>query len=236
MIGKYIKYLEFLSTWRKYKSFGSERFPMNWKEKKPCLYDKTKETNFDRHYVYHPAWAVRVLAETKPKKHVDISSSLSFSATLSAFLPVEFYDYRPANIQLDNLKSQEADLTALPFKDGSVQSLSCMHTVEHIGLGRYGDPIDPDGDLKAIRELTRVLAPDGDLLFVVPIGKSKIVFNAHRIYSYEQIMEYFRTLKLVEFSLIPENARDGGLIRNADPKLADNEHYACGCFWFRKLI
>lgn len=208
---------------------------MNWSEKKPCLYDKTEQTNFDRHYIYHPAWAARILAETKPNTHVDIASTLNFSAIASAFVPIEFYDYRPANLELTNLKSSAADLTALPFKDGSVQSLSCMHTVEHIGLGRYGDPIDPDGDLKAIRELTRVLATTGDLLFVVPIGNPRIVFNAHRIYSYEQIMGYFRTLKLIEFSLIPENARDGGLIRNADPKLADVEHYGCGCFWFKKL-
>ena len=234
-MGKYIKYLEFLKTWRKFKSFGSGRFPMDWQERKPCLYDNTEITNFDRHYVYHPAWAARILAETKPKTHVDIASTLNFSTIVSAFIPTEFYDYRPANLQLDNLKSAEADLTALPFKDGSIQSLSCMHTVEHIGLGRYGEPIDPDGDLKAIRELTRVLATGGDLLFVVPIGKPKIIFNAHRIYSYEQIMGYFSTSKLIEFSLIPENVRDGALIRNADPKLADAEHYGCGCFWFKKL-
>ncbi|MBI2476215.1 MAG: DUF268 domain-containing protein [Candidatus Taylorbacteria bacterium] len=232
---QYLKYLEFLSNWRKFKSFGNERFAMDWNERKPCLGDKTKQTGFDRHYVYHPAWAARVLAETKPKTHTDISSTLTFGVIVSAFLPVEFYDYRPAALELDNLKSAAADLTALPFKDGSVQSLSCMHTVEHIGLGRYGEPLDPDGDLKAIGELMRVLAPKGDLLFVAPVGKPKIVFNAHRVYAYGQIMEYFSKLKLVEFSLIPEDARDGGLIRNADPKLADLERYGCGCFWFKKL-
>ncbi|MDO8483139.1 MAG: hypothetical protein Q7S86_04975, partial [bacterium] len=103
MIRKYTKYFEFLKNWREFKSFGSKRFSMKWGEKKPCLYDKTAETYFDRHYIYHPAWAARVLAETKPKIHVDIASTLSFSAIVSAFLPIEFYDYRPANLTLSNL-------------------------------------------------------------------------------------------------------------------------------------
>ena len=52
-----------------------------------------------------------------------------------------------------------------------------MHVIEHIGLGRYGDEMDPDGDLKAIDELKRVLSRKGDLLFVVPVGKPKIMYN-----------------------------------------------------------
>ncbi|MDO8482551.1 MAG: DUF268 domain-containing protein, partial [bacterium] len=133
-----------------------------------------------------------------------------------------------------NLKSAKADLMALPFRDGSIESLSCMHTVEHIGLGRYGDPINPDSDLKAMRELTRVLAKNGTLLFVVPIGIPKIIFNAHRIYSYEQIINAFDKLELKEFSLIPESGKDGGIIRNASREEADKQRYGCGCFWFTK--
>jgi hypothetical protein len=59
-----------------------------------------------------------------------------------------------------------------------------MHVIEHIGLGRYGEALDPDGDLKAIRELVRVLAAGGNLLVVVPVGRPRIQFNAHRIYDY----------------------------------------------------
>ena len=109
-----------------------------------------------------------------------------------------------------------------------------MHTVEHIGLGRYGEPIDPDGDLKAIKELVRVLAPGGNLIFVTPIGRPRIQFNAHRIYSYEQILQYFGELKLKEFSLIPDNAREICMIYNANKDQADAQVYGCGCFWFVK--
>ena len=198
----------------------------------PCLKDKTLTTGFDRHYIYHPAWAARVLSETKPIEHVDISSSLAFCTLVSAFVPISFFDYRPAELQLSGLSSKSADLLSLPFEDRSISSLSCMHVVEHVGLGRYGDRLDPEGDLKAIEQLTRVLAIGGSLLFVVPIGKPRIQFNAHRIYSYEQILSYFSELDLMEFSLIPDSPKDGGLIRNAPVELANLQSYACGCFWF----
>ncbi|MBO9673046.1 MAG: DUF268 domain-containing protein [Sphingobacteriaceae bacterium] len=199
----------------------------------PEMEDKTKDTPFESHYTYHPAWAARILAQTRPDKHVDISSILHFSTLISAFVPIDFYDYRPAKVILPGLKSEHADLTALPFASGSVPSISCMHTIEHIGLGRYGDPLDYDGDLKAIKELKRVLAPNGNLLMVVPIGKPKIAYNAHRIYAYDQVVSYFAPLDLVEFSLLPDDFIDVGLIKNASKEIADQQYWGCGCFWFK---
>ncbi len=218
---------------RRFKAKDSKpRFAVRFCDFYPQVRDKTMMTGFDRHYVYHTAWAARKVAEIKPEFHTDISSSLYFASIVSAFVPVKFYDYRPADLQLSGLSSEQGDLLHLPFADKSVRSLSCMHTVEHVGLGRYGDPIDPDGDLKAIKELQRVLAPGGSLLFVVPIGKPKIEFNAHRIYSYDMIRGYFSDLELKEFSLIPE--KGGAMIVNATKEQADGEQYGCGCFWFVK--
>lgn len=213
-----------------------KRFALRWKDRHPCLHDCTGKTSFDRHYVFHPAWACRILAATAPSLHIDISSTLHFATMVSAFIPVRFYDYRPADIAMDNLTADSVDLTALPFADGSIRSLSCMHVVEHIGLGRYGDPLDPGGDLKAIAELKRVLAPGGSLLFVVPVGKARVMFNAHRIYAYEQVVGYFNDLHLEEFALIPDQAKDGGLVRNATQGFADAQRYGCGCFWFTRKV
>ncbi|MBU6231450.1 MAG: DUF268 domain-containing protein [Patescibacteria group bacterium] len=211
----------------------SDRFSMSWNDRMP-IYEDTEKTPFDTHYIYHPAWAARILAKINPKEHVDISSTLHFCSIVSAFVTTRFYDYRPADLKLSNLTSNEADLTKLPFIESSLSSLSCMHVIEHIGLGRYGDPLDPAGDIKAMRELERVLAPGGSLIFVVPVGKPKIVFNAHRIYSYEQIKSQFKNLKLQEFSLIPDNALDVGMIANASKEQSDAQSYGCGCFHFIK--
>jgi hypothetical protein len=200
----------------------------------PVFEEDTKETQFDTHYIYHPAWASRIVKKNNPKKHIDISSTLHFCSMLSSFVPTEFYDYRPANLILDNLKIGSKDLTNLSFESNSIESISCMHTVEHVGLGRYGDPIDPFGDVKSIKELQRVLAIGGSLMFVVPVGKQRTMFNAMRIYSYETIVSEFNELFLEEFMLIPDNALEQGVIYNPDLSVINNQNYGCGCFWFIK--
>jgi len=213
----------------------TKRFILNAKDFYPCLNDATANTGFDRHYVYHPAWAARIIKTNNPVKHIDISSTLYFCSMLSAFIPVEFYDYRPAKLFLKDLNMLAGDLMHLPFADQSVTSLSCMHTVEHVGLGRYGDPLDYDGDKKAIAELKRILATNGSLFFVVPLGNTnKIHFNAHRIYTKDSILSLFHDLTLQEFALIPEDEEDGGLVVNPDDALLAKQSYGCGCFWFKK--
>ena len=232
-IRKKQKFEESIRCFRELSANGSGRFSIRDEDRYPCLNDATENTAFDRHYVYHTAWAARVLAQTRPDLHVDIGSYLYFATLVSAFVPMRFYDYRPAQVALSGLETGFADLLALPFEDGSVASLSCMHVVEHVGLGRYGDPLDPDADLKAMRELARVLAPGGNLLFVVPVGQPRVMFNAHRIYSYEQVVDAFPNLVLERFTLIPELGSDG-LVSGASPEQVAMEHYGCGCFWFRR--
>lgn len=218
----------------KNKSVQSGRFQLSDADLYPCLNDATGTTDFDPHYIYHTAWAARRIQERSPQKHTDLSSYLYFSTLLSAFVPVEFFDYRPANVRLAGLTTGRVDLNKLHFADASIDSLSCMHTVEHIGLGRYGDELDPDADLRAFGELARVLAPGGRLYFVVPVGRPRVCFNAHRIYSYEQVVEYFQGLNLLEFSLIPDDAHAVGIVEHANPQEVARQQYACGCFIFTR--
>lgn len=200
----------------------------------PCLDDRTSDTPFDRHYIYHPAWAARQLAKFRPQSHVDISSALYFSALVSAFVPVQFFDYRPAGLVLDNLTTGTADLTALPFADDSLESVSCMHVIEHIGLGRYGDPLDPSGDRKACAELARVLAKGGRLLIALPVGVARTAFNAHRVYSHHEVLEMFNSLFLVDCALIPDGLAPNGMIQFPDANTIDAQAYGCGCYLLTK--
>ena len=197
----------------------------------PMLGDKTVKTSFDSHYVYHTAWAARVLEGEGIKKHVDIGSHHYFATLVSAFIPTHYYDYRPMEIHLSGLSSGKADLTNLDFDDNSLSSLSCMHGVEHIGLGRYGDPIDPNGDLKAMSELARVVDLGGHLLFVVPVGRPRVCFNAHRIYDPAEIINCFQDLALIEFSVVTDS---GIYSRNVNPNDYIDQRYACGMYHFKK--
>lgn len=197
----------------------------------PCLNEKTETTHFDAHYVYHTAWAARKVREWNPREHVDVSSSLYFAGLVSAFVPLKFLDYRPAGLGLSGLEETRGDLMHLPLANGSVSSLSCMHVVEHVGLGRYGDALDPMGDIKAAMELQRVLAESGRLFFVVPVGASRIFFNAHRVYRPEQVLGMFPALRLKSFSLVTDA---GGFADPAPLEMGARQHYGCGCFEFVK--
>ena len=234
------EYRRFLRDWREFSrragtsaADAAPRFDMRWEDRYVHLYDRLAATDFDPQYIYHVGWAIRLIARLKPAKHVDISSQVYFPVTLSAIVPVKYYEFRPAPLRFSDLESLAGDLHALPMATGSVPSLSCMHVIEHIGLGRYGDPIDPAGDLKAVAELIRVLAPGGTFLFVTPTGRPRICFNAHRVYSHRQVVEMFMPLVLKEFALLPDDP-SGGLVQDAPVALADAQSYGCGCYRFEK--
>lgn len=231
-------YWRFRMHWQQFKRdevlAGGTRFPpAQWSERVAALWEATPTTAYDAHYLYHVAWAVRMVTGYAPTKHIDISSSLNFCTTLSATVPTEFYDFRATPLDLDNIYCGAADLTQLFFANGSVESLSCMHTIEHVGLGRYGDPVDVAGDLKAAAELTRVVRPGGHLVMVVPVGRPRIVFNAHRVYGHDQILGMFPGFELVETALVRD---DRSFARNLSGTEFDTQSYGCGCFLLRKAL
>lgn len=101
----------------------------------------------------------------------------------------------------------------LPFASDPVGSLSFLHVAEHIGLGRYGDPLDPNGTRKACAELARVLTPGSSLYFSLPVGRLKLCFNAHRIHPPDQVLGFFQDLEMIEFSAVTDEWRFALLAR-----------------------
>ena len=190
----------------------------------PCLNDDSGH-GYDQHYIYHVAWAIRKIKEINPRSHVDIGSSLHLSTCAAALVPTIFYDFRVPKLSVPNLLVAQYDLTAYPL--AKAECISCCHVVEHIGLGRYGDDLDNEGDLKAIANLKQMASKH--LLFVVPVGRPVVQFNAHRIYSPVYIRDLFADYDC-EFYLIPN---DGTSPRVTEVKELDLP-YACGCFHFIK--
>jgi SAM-dependent methyltransferase len=112
-------------------------------------------------------------------------------------------DIRPLSLPLESLLFRQGSILDLPFEDGSVSSLSSLCVVEHIGLGRYGDPLDPQGTEKAIAELKRVLAPGGNLWLSMPVSDENVIhFNAGRIFSIEYVLRLIEPLQVVEQAYI----------------------------------
>lgn len=197
----------------------------------PCLFDRTATTAFDAHYFYQAIWAIERIARCGAAAHVDVGSDHKFVGVLTTHLPVAFVDIRPLLAEVAGLSNVSGSLLALPFADGSVPSLSCLHVVEHIGLGRYGDELNPLGTRHACAELARVLAPGGSLFLSLPVGEPRLSFNAHRIHAPRQPLAYCAGLELVEFSAVDDHGR---LQIHADLDTLGRERYACGLYWLRR--
>jgi SAM-dependent methyltransferase len=155
---------------------------------------------------------------------VDVGSAAEFVGCLSKVIDVTMVDIRPLSVSLDTLKFKEGSILALPFDDASVSSLSSICVIEHIGLGRYGDPIDPDGSESAIKEIKRVVKPGGHVYISVPTAAENMVeFNANRRFTEEYILEQFAPLELVESRYIYGNE----FVDKWRPE------YGTGCYYFR---
>ncbi len=197
----------------------------------PQLHDFTSTSTIDAHYYYSNGWAMRRILRNSPEYHVDIGSQVIFSNLLSSVMKVAFVEYRPLIARIDGLWNMAGDILALPFPSNCLPSVSSLHVIEHIGLGRYGDRLDPEGTQKAARELSRVLAPLGFLYLAVPVGVPRICFNAHRILPPQKVIGLFNDLNLVEFSVVDDMGR---YTENADRFQHAESQYACGLFIFQK--
>lgn len=223
-------YLRFWKEWQQFVSMGGKA---NFNELHPCLFDLTPNTQSGGgHYFYQDIWALHKLAELKPVEHHDVGSRFDgFVGQATAICPIVCWDIRPPGFQLPRFEFRAGSILDLPVPDQSLMSLSCLHVVEHIGLGRYGDPLDPEGTEKALKELMRVLAPGGQLLLSMPIGKERLCFNAQRIWHPEAPIHLLKELTLVEFSAVDD--RDH-FLQNACPLDLTNAVYSCGLYQFTR--
>ena len=151
---------DFALFWQEYRTFQAENdnnnFEVNLGDWSPYLQDKTETTPIEPVYFFQDTWAARKIFEIKPKHHYDVGSSVKTIGIISQFLPVTMVDIRPIDVELENLHFQKGSILDLPFEDNSIDSISSLCVIEHIGLGRYGDPLDAWGSEKAVKEIRRV--------------------------------------------------------------------------------
>ncbi len=165
----------------------------------PCLTDRVATTPIEPTYFFQDTWFAERIADRKPRAHVDVGSSAKTMAVIAQFVPVTFVDIRPVPVTVAGFTMRPGTVLALPFADRSIPSLSSLCVIEHIGLGRYGDPFDARGSEKAAAELVRVLAPNGDLYVSVPVDSAcRVYFNAHRAFTRDLVLQLFDGLTLVQ--------------------------------------
>lgn len=220
----------YIAHWSRYQRLSGRKLSLE--ESYPCLSDWVASTPFDPHYFFQSAWLSRQLQVRPPTdRHVDIGSDVRMIAALSAFVPTDFIDFRPLQVSLPNLRCLAGNITALPYDDGTLDSVSSLHVVEHVGLGRYGDLLDVEGSIKALAELSRIVAPGGVLYLSVPVGREAVCFNAHRVCDPEMIVRAVSPLTLQSFALVND---ENEFLSSASFKVAQQQDYGCGMFVFKR--
>jgi SAM-dependent methyltransferase len=219
-------YRRFLSDLRRYRDLAPDE-EISLAEAYPQIHDRTETSAYDAHYFNQDVWAAQRIAELRPARHVDVGSRVDYVGFLTAVTQVTFVDIRPLEADVEGLASVAGSVLEMPFEDRSIESLSCLHVAEHVGLGRYGDPLDPHGTIKAAAELQRVLAPGGQLLFSGPVGRPRTCFNAHRIHDPRDVVAMFPELELAEFSGVDD---DGRFARHRELDELADQSYACGMY------
>jgi SAM-dependent methyltransferase len=189
----------FWRSYQRYNQLSGLSQPLSLNYLYPCLGDDIKETPIEPIYFYQDAWAFEKIVKRQPAFHIDVGSHFKFVALLSKVIKVTMVDIRPLSLPLDTLEFREGSIAHLPFEDASAPSVSSLCVVEHIGLGRYGDPLDPFGTEKAIDELKRIVQPGGDLYLSVPLdNETRVCFNAHRTFREDYLMQLFKPFQVRE--------------------------------------
>lgn len=178
----------FVNDWRKFKKGYSGS--LIWM---PCLHDWYEEGGTTKsEYFWQDLLVARWIFDAKPQRHVDVGSRVDgFVAHVASFRNIEVFDVRPISTQIPGVVFKQADLMrsdSLPSSgSGYCDSLSCLHAIEHFGLGRYGDPIDPLGHERGIANMALLLKPGGTFYLSTPIGRERVEFNANRVFDPKNI-------------------------------------------------
>lgn len=206
----------------------------------PCLHDWHEEGGSTRgEYFWQDLHVARKIFAANPETHVDIGSRIDgFVAHVAAFRSIEVFDIRPITALIPGVVFTQADLMSPSEANKDYcDSLSCLHALEHFGLGRYGDPIDPEGHISGLSNMVRLLRSGGVFYLSVPIGQERVEFNAHRVLCPTSLSRLVSAMGFVlhEFSWM-ESGKPLLQSENIEHDLSrlDKCPYALGIFTFVK--
>jgi hypothetical protein len=217
----------YLSMARDLRKSGTPGFA--WAETLPILDEWGESSGTLGAYFFQDQLVARWIFEASPERHFDVGSRIDgFIGSLSVFREVDAIDLRPQPVCVHNVRFHELDLMQeLPAEwIGKTESLSCLHTIEHFGLGRYGDTVDPEGHLKGLSQLKKMVAPGGVIYLSTPIGPQRIEYNAHRVFSAITLRDWFADGWTIErFAVIGDTNTVRENLDPHDPEIEN--HFGC---------
>ncbi len=165
----------------------------------PCLHDRYAEGgSTDNEYFWQDLLVARMVFASNPARHVDVGSRVDgFVAHVASFREIEVFDVRPITSTIPGIVFRQADLMQpLQGLEAYCDSLSCLHALEHFGLGRYGDPVAPDGYRAGLSSMAQLVRPGGTFYLAVPVGIARVEFNANRVFDPSHIVALGRGIGL----------------------------------------
>ena len=209
-------------------------------EFRPCLTDWYAEGGSLGHeYFWQDLYVARLVYQSAPDIHVDVGSRIDgFVAHVASFREIEVFDIRPISHVVPGVRFKQADLMdASSAIENYCDSLSCLHTLEHFGLGRYGDPIDPAGFAVGLENMSRLVRSGGTFYLSVPVGISRVEFNAHRVFDPQEIIDVAHRNNLYLDKLSLFTAEKGLVELEEHPEIFRSVQcldYGLGIFIFKK--
>ena len=208
----------------------------------PCLDDRYSESGTAKgHYFHQDLLVAQKIFKKKPHTHVDIGSRVDgFIAHVASFREIEVFDIREFPTNITNIKPLKINMMVKIDDEltNYCDSISCLHALEHFGLGRYGDPVDFEGFLKGFENIHKILKPGGNLYLSVPIGPQRIEFNAHRIFSVRYLLELISPkYRIDSFSYVNDNEDLFKDVDLSEEEIARNFgcSYGCGILELTKI-
>lgn len=190
------------------------------------------------HYFHQDLLVANMISLSNPIRHIDIGSRIDgFVAHVAAFRKIEVIDIRPLEPSVHkNILFSQLDLMSDQSLNETTDSISCLHAIEHFGLGRYGDPISPVGHIIGFKNILSLLEQNGTLYISFPItsANTKVYFNAHRVFNYKEILSWHGSEKLVlkRFDFVDDN---GELYLNQNINTVSIKMiWGCGIYSFLK--
>jgi SAM-dependent methyltransferase len=241
LAGNFSQIFSYISDYKEIKKEINAGYK-NWKFKfYPILLDKNDQSGKARgQYFYQDLYVANLIFKNNPTRHIDVGSRIDgFVAHVASFRKIDVFDIRPLKNNIINVDFLQADFMK-PLENfyECTDSLSCLHTIEHFGLGRYSDPIDINGHLKGLENLYNVLKKDGLFYFSTQIGPDTIAFNAHRIFSLKYLLELFENkYEIIDFSYINDKDEFYSNVSLKPEEINNNFgcKMGCGIFTLKKL-
>jgi hypothetical protein len=120
------------------------------------------------------------------------AEGLLFKYNVAELITVE---YTPISTSYPNLTVMTPAQVADLYLHGlwkPVDFIFSFSSIEHDGLGRYGDQLNPWGDVETMARLHCLLHDDGFMFLSIPTGRDCMVWNAHRIYGRYRLRVLFQ--------------------------------------------